>query len=186
MKTLDNNFDRLKQSLIEKRIKAESNAQIKKAVNTNDYKDVSINTDIVTDTNTNTNENINVNTNVDVNVDTNTDINTDKNEIKSANNNTNTNDHRNADNNANNNVHSSVNNGVNNNVNINTNSFVNTTVNKFVIKSNTNEEALVRYTLYLKPDTINKISQFAEKLNLGKSELARKILEETLENIEII
>jgi len=80
------------------------------------------------------------------------------------------------------NVHKNTNISDYNDVNIT----VNNNVNKFVLKPKECEESPVRYTIYLKPDTIKKIGHYSKLLNLGKSELAQKILEYFLNNIEII
>lgn len=75
---------------------------------------------------------------------------------------------------------------VHKNTNISDYNDVNKDVNKFVIRPKECEQTPVRYTMYLKPDTIEKISHYSKLLNLGKSEFAQKIFEYFLNNIEII
>jgi hypothetical protein len=149
MNKLDDNFEKLKQSMLEKKLKAE-------AVNKNICKNVDVNTDV--DTNVNIDVNRNTNTSVDKDVNKNIYIDDDIDVYTNVHKNTNISDY----------------NDVNNNV------------NKFVIKPKECEQAPVRYTMYLKPDTIEKIGHYSKLLNLGKSEFAQKIFEYFLNNIEII
>ncbi|MDP4180662.1 MAG: CopG family transcriptional regulator [Bacillota bacterium] len=193
MKKLDSNFDKLKQSIISKRLKAEISHT--EAVNThvNKVDDNSANKFENNNVNIYTNNDVNIiadkNANMDdgncVNISVISDTNTNKIDDNSVNINGNSNVYSHINTSVNNDVNTDANNNVNISTNISTNTNTNTNVNKFVIKA-ASEETLIRYTIYLKPDTINKISQFAEQLNLGKSELVRKILEETLDNLEII
>ena len=150
---LDDNFKKLKQSMLEKKLKAE-------AVNKTVCKNVDVNTDV----NIDVNRNINRNTNTIVDESANTNIYTDDDTDVCTN------------------VDRNTNNSDYNDVNIT----VNSNVNKFVIKPKEYEEAPVRYTMYLKPDTIKKIGHYSKLLNLGKSELTQKILEYFLNNLEII
>lgn len=138
---LDDNFEKLKQSMLEKKLKAE-------ALN----KNVDVHTDVHTDVNKNTNTSIDKDVNKNIYIDDDIDVYT--------------------------NVHK--------NTNISDYNDVNKDVNKFVIRPKECEQTPVRYTMYLKPDTIEKISHYSKLLNLGKSEFAQKIFEYFLNNIEII
>lgn len=126
------------------------------ALNKNICKNVDANTDVNIDVNKNTNTSVDKDVNKNIYIDDDIDVYT--------------------------NVHRNTNISDYNDVNID----VNNNVNKFVIKPKECEQAPVRYTMYLKPDTIEKIGHYSKLLNLGKSEFAQKIFEYFLNNIEII
>ncbi|TYQ13120.1 UNVERIFIED_CONTAM: hypothetical protein Cloal_4178 [Acetivibrio alkalicellulosi] len=141
MNKLDNNFEKLKQSMLAKKLKAEANNKnVCKSVDLNTHKnaDECVDKNVYTnvDNNVNNSDYNQVNTNTNVDVDVNKNTYTDVNIY----------DH----NNTNTNVDKSVNKGVNSNVNIDVNNSDYKNVNKFIIKANTDENTLERYTIYLK------------------------------------
>ncbi|NLD48084.1 MAG: hypothetical protein GX660_12980 [Clostridiaceae bacterium] len=147
MNKLDNNFEKLKQSMLQKKLKAEA---------------VNKNVSGYVDSDRNKDGNIIVNKNEDKDVCDDVNINVYKD------------------------VNKTVYNSDYNSENKSENNNVNNIGNKYVIKPKELDEALVRYSLYLKPETIKKIGHFSVLLNMGKSELVRKILEDAFENLEII
>lgn len=179
----EDNFERLKKQMIQKRDRAEHlpEGEEKKTsnnVDTNVNKNTSVNNDGDTSVNTNTNVNNDGDTSVNKDTNVNEDINTctDKN----VNNSTNSD----VINYTNVNVNKSVNNDTNKNIYKNVYKDENT--NAFILNFNKKEDVIKRQTYYIKESTIDKIDRIAESSGIGKSELVQKILEEALKSIKIV